>query len=80
MEINLGEILAKVLMKNKEFKKKPRTRGHLACKRDQVTRPSWVIGEQSENISSFLSGNLQNKLLVLCPQIHRVVVKHKVWI
>jgi hypothetical protein len=32
MEINLGEILAVVLMKTKEFKKKPKTRGHLACK------------------------------------------------
>jgi hypothetical protein len=29
-----------------------------------------TLGEQSKKLSSFLSGNLQNKLLVLHPQLH----------
>jgi hypothetical protein len=37
-----------------------------------------TLGEQTKKLSSFLSGKLQNNLLVLCPQLHRVVVKHKV--
>jgi hypothetical protein len=36
-----------------------------------------TLGEQSKKIASFSSGNLQNNLLVLSPQIHQVVVKHK---
>jgi hypothetical protein len=37
-----------------------------------------TLVEQSKKLSSFSSGNLQNDLLVLRPQLHRVVVKHKV--
>jgi hypothetical protein len=37
-----------------------------------------ALGEQSKNLSSFSSGNLQNNLLVLHLQLHRVVFKHKV--
>jgi hypothetical protein len=36
-----------------------------------------TLGEQSKKLSSFSSGNLQNNLLILRPQLHRVVVKHK---
>jgi hypothetical protein len=35
------------------------------------------IGIESEFFLSS-SSNLQNKVIVLCPQLHRVVVKHKV--
>jgi hypothetical protein len=38
-----------------------------------------TLREQSKKLSSFSSSNLQNNFLVLCPQLHRVVVKHKVW-
>jgi hypothetical protein len=34
--------------------------------------------EQSKNLSLFSSSDLQNKFLVLCGQLHRVVGKHKV--
>jgi hypothetical protein len=37
-----------------------------------------TLGEQLKKLSSFSSGNLQNNLLVLHPQLHQVVVKHKV--
>jgi hypothetical protein len=37
-----------------------------------------TLEEQSKNLSPFSSGNLQNMLLVLRPQLHRVVVNHKV--
>jgi hypothetical protein len=37
-----------------------------------------TLGERLKKLSSFSLGNLQNNLLVLCPQLHRVVVKHKV--
>jgi hypothetical protein len=37
-----------------------------------------TLGEQLKKRSSFLLGNLQNMLLVLRPQLHRVVVNHKV--
>jgi hypothetical protein len=36
------------------------------------------FGGTVEKLSPLSSGNLQNKLLVLHPQLHRVVVKHKV--
>jgi hypothetical protein len=45
----------------------------------RMTRGKYrTLGEQSKKLSSFSSGNLQNKLLVLHPQLHRVVLKHKV--
>jgi hypothetical protein len=37
-----------------------------------------TLGEQSKKHSLFSSGNLQNNLLVLRSQLHRVVVKHNV--
>jgi hypothetical protein len=37
-----------------------------------------TLGEQSKKLSSFSSSNLQNNFLVLGPQLHRGVVKHKV--
>jgi hypothetical protein len=36
-----------------------------------------TLGEQSKKLSLLSSGNLNN-LLILRPQLHRVVVKHKV--
>jgi hypothetical protein len=36
------------------------------------------LGEQSKKLSSFSSSNLQNNFLVLYPQLHLVVVNHKV--
>jgi hypothetical protein len=45
----------------------------------RMTRGKYqTLGEPSKKLSSFSSGNLQNQLLVLHPQLHRVVVKHKV--
>jgi hypothetical protein len=35
-----------------------------------------TLGEQSKKLSSFSLGNLQNNLLILRPQLRRVVVKH----
>jgi hypothetical protein len=52
MEINSVKILAKVFMKNKELKKKLKTIGHLAWKRDQVVRPSWVTAPPMFVLSS----------------------------
>jgi hypothetical protein len=37
-----------------------------------------TLGEQSKKLSFFSSSNLQNNFLVLCPQLYRVVIKHKV--
>jgi hypothetical protein len=37
-----------------------------------------TLGEQSKKLYLFSSGNLQNNLLVLRPQLHRVLVKHMV--
>jgi hypothetical protein len=36
--------MVEVFLKNKEFEKKPETRGHLACKQDQV---AWPRGDRA---------------------------------
>jgi hypothetical protein len=38
-----------------------------------------TLGEQLKKLSSFLSSNLQNNFLILCPKLHGVFVKHKMW-
>jgi hypothetical protein len=38
-----------------------------------------TLREKSKKLSSFSSSNLKNNFFVLCPLLHRVVVKHKVW-
>jgi hypothetical protein len=38
----------------------------------------WTLGEQSKKLFFLSSDNLQNKFLVLCSELHQVVVKHKV--
>jgi hypothetical protein len=38
-----------------------------------------ILGEQSKKLSLFFFKHLQNNFLVLCPKLHRVVVKHMVW-
>jgi hypothetical protein len=37
-----------------------------------------TLGEQSKKLSSFFVKQPKNNFFVLCPQLHQVVVKHKV--
>jgi hypothetical protein len=39
----------------------------------------WTLGEQTKMLSLFLSGNLQNNLLVLRPQIHKWLSSTRCW-